>query len=504
MAALRARSISAVFWGAGGTAVRMVVQIGAQIVLARLLGPGEYGLFAVGAIVVGFSGFFSDFGLAYALIQKREVSEEDIRFAFSWQLVVGVLISLLIALAAPVLAGFFGEMRAAPIIAALGSICFINAVTGVSLALLKRRLDFKTQQIGFIVSYAIGFIGVGIPMAIFGYGVWALVTAWISQALIFLAIAYAVTRHSVQPLLWYGEAVAQLLYGRTVIVTNVFNWAVANVDKVLVGRLLPSRDIGLYSTLYNLVYVPTASVLNVIQPVFFSASARVAEEADEVAARAKLAAVFTALVSAVCLYVLPMALIAAVLADQLVVLLYGPGWRDGAVVLAPVCIAMPFFLTWGLSTPMLWASGVPHAEFGSQWHIGLIWGLACWALALWGGIAAVAWGNVGLFSLRCFSTLHAVTVHAAVSWGALWRAARGGIGLSLLVGLSAELARYASAPLPLSMNLVLAAALSLAVYCLALCGLPQLVAPEVAELMRTVMSRLPAPVVRRLAWLYGA
>ncbi|MFX6409630.1 oligosaccharide flippase family protein, partial [Acinetobacter baumannii] len=77
------------FWGGGGTLLRIVMQFGAQVVLARILGPEQYGLFAIGAIVVGFSSFFSDIGLAYGLIQKKEIAAKDIRFVFTWQIILG-------------------------------------------------------------------------------------------------------------------------------------------------------------------------------------------------------------------------------------------------------------------------------------------------------------------------------------------------------------------------------------------------------------------------------
>lgn len=506
MAALGARSISAVFWGAGGTVLRLLIQISAQVVLARLLGPGEYGVFAIGGIVVGLCTFFADFGLAYGLIQKREINDADMRFAFTWQFVVGALVSVLIMLSSSALATFFDEPRAQPVVAALSVICLINALTGVPLSLLKRRLDVRTQQFGFIVSYALAFFGLGVPLALAGVGVWALVAAWIAQALLFLLIAYRAVRHPVRPLWWHGAARDQVVYSRTVVVTNVFNWAIANVDKVIVGHLLPSREIGLYATLFNLVYVPMASILGVVQPVFFSAGVRVAESDDEAASRAKLAAAFAALIAAVCLYILPPMLVAAALADKVVVTLYGAAWADGAMVLGPVCIAMPLFMAWGLSTPMLWASGQPKAEFGSQWHIGLLWVLACWGLASWGGIAAVAWGCVGLFGLRCLSTLHAVTRYAAISWRDLWRAARGGLLASLLAVAATGMARGVldgvhAGP---ALHLAVGGIAGLAAYYLALRLMPRLVTPELANLMSAVLVRLPAGMRQRLAWLHGA
>jgi PST family polysaccharide transporter len=49
---LSQRSISAALWGAFGSMVQLILQFGIQVVLARLLGPEQYGLFAIAAIVI--------------------------------------------------------------------------------------------------------------------------------------------------------------------------------------------------------------------------------------------------------------------------------------------------------------------------------------------------------------------------------------------------------------------------------------------------------------------
>src|SRR6218665_3231074 len=278
MTSLGARSMSVVFWGAGGSAVRLLMQIATQIVLARLLGPTEYGVFAVGSIVISFSGFFSDIGLAYGLIQKREVSDRDVRFVFTWQIVMGLLVSIAVAWGAGPVAIFFGEPRAEPVVRALAVICLINALAAPAGNLLKRALDFKTQQLAFLISYLIGYVLVGIPMALSGFKVWALVAAWLTQSSINGLLLYFATRHAVKPLLWYEQARTQGAYGGTVLATNLLNWTIGSIDRVIVGRVLPNQSMGLYATTYNLLYNPTASVLGVLQPVFFSASARAAED----------------------------------------------------------------------------------------------------------------------------------------------------------------------------------------------------------------------------------
>ena len=84
---ISSQSFTAVKWSVLGTAVRYGLQISAQIVLARLLGPENYGLFAMGLVVLTFSNFFAHLGLAWGLVQSRDLSKDDVRFVFTWQVI---------------------------------------------------------------------------------------------------------------------------------------------------------------------------------------------------------------------------------------------------------------------------------------------------------------------------------------------------------------------------------------------------------------------------------
>jgi len=503
------RSIAAVFWGAGGTAFRILLQFGSQVVLARILGPTEYGMFAVGGIVVGLCSFFADFGLAYGLIQKREVTDEDMRFAFTWQCIVGLGVAAAIAGSSGLVAHFFGEPRGQAVIAFMALICLANAVAGTSMNLLKRNLDFKTQQFAFLISYVVGFYCVGIPLALTGHGVWSLAIAWVIQASLWGALLYRKVRHPVRPLFWYAGGRTQASYGLTVLRTNVLNWFIGNVDRIVVGRVLPTRDIGLYSTVYTMIYAPSASLLGIVQPVLFSASARVTQDieaSDADAAAAKLVRAFTGLIAVVCLYLLPVFVTAAVLADQFIAAVYGAAWADGAVVLRPVALAMPLLLCVGLSTPVLWASGRPQDEFGKQWLIAIVWALACWPLARVGGIHAVAWGVLGLFSVRFGIVVHALTRASAVRWAHVWRSARGGLAVSVAVAVGVGLADAGLRSLgwPPGVCVLGASLCAVLVFLGSLRLAPALIGQEVSGLMGGVAKRLSPRIAYRIDWLWGA
>jgi O-antigen/teichoic acid export membrane protein len=491
---LRQRSLSALFWGGGGTLMRIALQLGTQIALARMLGPAQFGLFAIGAVVVGFANFFSDVGIAYSLIQKPQVSPLDLRFVFTWQVVLGLLVTACVALLSGPIAGGLGDPLAQPVVAALAVVCLINALMAPALNLLKRTLDFKRIQAANLLGYGLGNVLVGIPMALAGAEVWALVAAWLVQACVTLLVLYGGARHPLRPLFWFDGGRQIVGYGSTVLATNITNWLIGSIERVVIARLFAAREVGLYTTAYNLLFSPVAAVLGVVQPVFFAAGSRVAVDP------ARIVRNFLALTALAAALVLPVFASIAAIAPTFVAALYGPAWHDAAPLVVPLAWAMPLYLLWGLATPLLWLGGAPGLEFRIQFPLAALWVAVAW-LAAHQSVPAVAWAVLLLFGLRYALVVHAARRLLPLPWGGLWRALRGALLLAAVCatcahGCDAWLTHQGvAAPLRLAADaavgaLVLGSALSL---------VPGLLPAECDEVLVQLATNSPPPLAR---WLH--
>ena len=378
--------------------------------------------------------------------------------------------------------------------AALAPVCLLNALSAPSLNMLKRRMDFRSIQLSQVGSYVVGHVLCGLPLALWLGDVRALIVAWLVQSTVALVWAYAAVRHPLRPLWNTADRPAMLSVGLTVMVTNLLNWLLQNVDRAVVARSYTASSIGSYSAAYNLVYTPTTTLLGVIQPVFYSASARM-DSAD----RGRQAGVYQAVLLVILLLLAPAYVAVAVLADPIIALLYGSAWRDAGALLTPFALAMPAFLIWGMSTPMLWAAGYARKEFRSQLPVLLLWLLVC-AAASQGPVLWVAWGVAGLFFVRAATMVGQVCRVLSIPARDLWRTLRPGALACVLVGLSCEallqLGQLAG---------VGAVGLLLPVLALGLGGtlllmaatLSLTVAPDVRPALRPVLARLPA-ALRRL------
>ncbi len=160
---------------------RLMERIGAQgvtfivsIILARLLDPSIYGSVAILLVFTSIMQAFVDSGLGSALIQKKNADDLDFSSVFYANVCVCIFLYLIIFIAAPSIAVFFGDENLAPLLRVLGIAIIISGLKNVQQAYVSRNLLFKKfffSTIGGTLAAGI----VGIWMAYKGYGAWALV-----------------------------------------------------------------------------------------------------------------------------------------------------------------------------------------------------------------------------------------------------------------------------------------------------------------------------------------
>jgi lipopolysaccharide exporter len=480
LAALAERALK---WSALTTILRFVLQLGAQVALARMLGPGNFGVYGIGMAVLTFAAFLSGASFSWNLMLMPSVSTEDIRFSFTWQVIAGLLTSFGMFAAAPALAGFFGDPRVEGMVQWLSLASLLMAASGPALCLLQRDLNFRTLGLVQLASYAAGYVAVGVPMALAGYGAYSLAVACVVQAAVTLVGVYAFRPHSLRPLFAHPGGAAALTTGRTVFLTNVVNWLLSNLDRVVIGRVLNAHFVGLYTVAYNLASIPNILLLGALQPAFLATGAKLQQEPKRLAQGW--------LMGLACVLVLatPAAVVFALLSADVVALLYGPAWMESAWVLAALFLCLPAWCCWGLSTPVLWNTGRKHYEFLLQLPLLALAAPAWWYFAPQ-GIRAIAAVSVAVIFARALVIIAAGLRALGLSWSAIAPDALRGLGLAAVCAAAVLAGRYAVEPLDVPLASLLAGGASaLAAMLLVLLLRPQLLGADAQNALGRLVPR---------------
>lgn len=411
------RSAVAFSWGLLAAAVKVLLTLVVQAALARLLGPHEFGLFALGVLIMGVAGYFADVGLATSLVQKQVVHDADIRFVLTLNLLTAVSVAILVVALAEPLAQAFGKPEVKQIFQGLAPVFVLNAVASVSTSLLRRQLDYRSIQLANLVGYALGFGVVGIAAAALLGSVDALVAAYLCQAAVTLLLLYGKTRHPLALSLRADDRSALMGFGANILTTNLVNWAVGSLDRLLVGRLFSAAMLGHYSAAYNLIYAPVGALYSNLQSTVFSSMARMQGDLP------RLQKTYLALLQAVSVIFMPIFVGLYSFSSTLVLVVYGAQWGEAALLAGPFSLMAPFLLVWACSTPVLWNTERRSLEWKLQLPF-IVLVIMAVVLAAGVSIVAVAWVAAVAFIARTLMMIvfafSALRVSACQAWAAVW------------------------------------------------------------------------------------
>jgi len=417
------RSRTALKWSYVGVGIKIVIQFVVGVVLARLLGPEPFGVYAAVLLVTGIGALIVERGFGAALIQISDLSDQIVRYSFTWLLLTGAATAVVLCVSAHPLAALFRYPSFTTAIYGSALYLFVYPLSVVAGALLRRDLDMKSFQIAQIVAYLVGYVVVGIGGAFIGLGVWSLIGALVTQLVVYVFITYGQVRHAIRPLFkLQGQQLTT--FGNLAVASNLLNWGIENLDNLIVGRVYGMHALGLYAVSYNLVRTPTDHVITTLQGVLFAAGARAQENLPGLR-RAYLTAV-----NAVSLVLGPVFLGTASVAPTIVEGIYGRKWVGAETLLLPLALAMPVHALM-TGSALLWARGQGVAECKVEAGTLAVF-LVSMFVASRMPLQAIAWAVLAVYTLRALWLISTILSSLQISWRVFLAATRGGLFLGVI------------------------------------------------------------------------
>ena len=314
------------------------------MVMARLLGPKEYGLVGMVTAFTGVLILFRDFGLSAAAIQQPVVTEEQKSTLFWINVLVGAGLVLVTIAMAPFIAAFYHEPRLIKVASALGCSFILNAAGIQHGALLQREMRFTAMAVvsitGLVVSTAVGIGG-----AMAGYGYWALVAMTLTQPLL-TTIGFWLATAWVPGPPRRGVGIRSMMhFGGTVTLNGLVVYIASNFEKVLLGRYWGADALGIYGRAFQLVNIPTSNLNSAAGEVAFSALSRVQDDPP------RLKSYFLKGYSLVLAMTMPMTAACALFADDMITIFLGPKWKAAAPIFR---LLAPTILVFAIANPLSW------------------------------------------------------------------------------------------------------------------------------------------------------
>jgi teichuronic acid exporter len=328
---LKHKSLSAVFWSGADAFLRQGLSFGVSVILARLLNPEQFGTIGLLYVFIGFANAFVDSGFSAALIQRQDTTHTDESTVFWFNLGMGLLVSVLLGILAPIFARFYDLPVLIPLTAVFALNILIVAAGSIHCTLLSKQLDFKTQmKIGVIAIILSG--AVAIVMAMKNFGVWALA----SQTLVYSGTTTILLWkfHFWRPSLVFDLDSAQRLFGfgGYMLAVNLLRALYSNLSSLLIGKFYGVRDLGFYERADSMRQLPVEALAHALSSVAFPTFSAAASNRMMLQRGVRFAVRNIMFVNILTMLTLMM------IADSLVTILFGERWQAIVPIFWVLCL----------------------------------------------------------------------------------------------------------------------------------------------------------------------
>jgi teichuronic acid exporter len=313
-------------WSAVDQFFRLGFQFLVMIVLARLLTPSDFGVYAMLSIFVGLANTLANAGLTDALIQRKDTTHQEESSLFFFTIALALVVALLLSLMAHWIAAFYKQPLLESIAYVMAFCVFVGSFTSVQTALFSKVHDFKTTAlIGAVVSFVSGVVVISTAWA--GWGVWSLVMQTLVANILSTLIFWF--KHPWRPKLFFNITSLRpyLSFGGYLLISRLINVVSVNLYTLVIGKLYTAQEVGIFNRASNFQNLLVNSMSGVVAKVAFPVFAAAADDHAKLERGLNKALLGTVFLS------VPIAIIFMMLAEPIVWLLFGDQWIKSIPIL---------------------------------------------------------------------------------------------------------------------------------------------------------------------------
>lgn len=329
---LTVRAAQATWWSGLEIAARYSLHFVVVVVLARMLGPDDFGLLAMVTVFTTFSTMLVEGGLGIALVQKGTTTDDEETSVLLVAIGAAVVLALALWVLAPSIAGFYRQSAVSEVLRLMVWVLPLSALVVVPNALLSQRLDFRKRALAELVASGGAAVG-ALWLAWRGHGVWSLAWQAIIGGALRAAMLWLLTGWWPHGRFRRGAYMPLLRFSSFLLAANILNVLGTRLQSLLIGRYFAPAQLGYYAMAQDTQQAPTQLISSLLNRVGLPAFVKVADRPQ------KLAGALCMSLRVSTFLFMPCMVGIAALALPLVTLLFGRDWAPVAPILALLALS---------------------------------------------------------------------------------------------------------------------------------------------------------------------
>lgn len=313
----------------------LFIQLFISAILARLISPSDFGIFAIANVIIVFIEVMSNFGITPAMIQNKTLDQDDNNNIFSLTIYVAIIVSVLFFSSSWGIASFYNSNELVVICHLLTIKVFFTTLNYVPNALLLKNYEFKFIAIWTLIPQIV-FGLISVLAAFRGIGIYSLLIVPIFSSIVLFVVSilknpvkfkFKIRRSSLKKIFTFS--VYQFL-------ANSLNYFSRNLDKLIIGRIIGMAPLGYYEKSYRLMLLPIQNITHVITPVLHPVFSNYQNNKQSIIYNYLKILKYMGFIG------FPLSVFLAFNANELITIVYGNNWTEAIPVFKILSVSVGF------------------------------------------------------------------------------------------------------------------------------------------------------------------
>lgn len=338
--------------------INIILQLGLGAILARLLTPAEYGIVAVVTVFITFFSLLSELGIGSAIIQKKEILEQDKSILLNVTIILGILLGLIFYYFSYFIANFYKNNIYISIGKLLSLLILLNTMLIVPQNILRREKRFK--ELGLIQIIAVFTSGiVAIYLAYNGWSYYSIIIQSIIAAFFQNIFSFYKTKINLIFKLNLNILKEIWKYSLYQFLFNFINYFSRNLDNILIGRYIGNSALGYYDKAYRLMLYPIGILTGTISSAIHPVLAKYQDDYDIIFSS------YMKIVKMLSIIGFPLSVYLYFSSYEIINILYGSGWNETVPIFKILSLSVFIQLILSSSGSIFQATGKTNYLFYS-------------------------------------------------------------------------------------------------------------------------------------------
>ena len=330
------KTVKGVTWSLLGTILNILIQVCAGIVLARLLEPADFGVYAMAFAILVISRGVIDSGFYQALIQKKNADQIDFSIVFHVNLFLSFILFSVLFLNSDKVEVFYGQEGISEIIKFLSFLLLIEAFSLIQKASLIKEIKFdqiaKIETTSKLISLSLSII-----LAYRGYGVWSLLLKDLLFSIITTLSYWYLNPIKISLFVPYNRIKSLFNFGFKVFIADQIESLSNQIAQIIVGKKFSAADLGFFNKSEEFQKLFAQTPIVSINKVMFPSFVQIQND------NYKLKQKYKTLIEVSLFFIFPILFNAILIANEMVVVLIGDKWIESVLYFQILCVSGMFY-----------------------------------------------------------------------------------------------------------------------------------------------------------------